>query len=99
MAELKLDLPSDLLKVLEGLGDPQRAIKECVVLELYRRGEISSGKEKLEAELRDLDGGRQRGCADGSSAYLALPCRRPCFARQSPLAPLHFSDNWRSPDI
>ena len=44
MAELKLDLPPDLLKVLESLGDPQQTIKECVVLELYRRGEISSGK-------------------------------------------------------
>jgi predicted HTH domain antitoxin len=44
MAELKLDLPPDLLEVLKSLGDPQQAIKECVVLELYRRGEISSGK-------------------------------------------------------
>ncbi len=44
MAELKLDLPPDLLEVLESLGDPQQTIKECVVLELYRRGEISSGK-------------------------------------------------------
>jgi predicted HTH domain antitoxin len=44
MAELKLDLPPDLLEVLESLGDPRQAIKECVVLELYRRGEISSGK-------------------------------------------------------
>jgi predicted HTH domain antitoxin len=44
MAELKLDLPPDLLDVLESLGDPQQTIKECVVLELYRRGEISTGK-------------------------------------------------------
>jgi predicted HTH domain antitoxin len=44
MAELKLDLPPDLLEVLERLGDPRQAIKECVVLELYRRGEISTGK-------------------------------------------------------
>jgi predicted HTH domain antitoxin len=44
MAELKLDLPPELLEVLESLGDPQQTIKECVVLELYRRGEISSGK-------------------------------------------------------
>ena len=44
MAELKLDLPPDLLELLESLGDPQQTIKECVVLELYRRGEISSGK-------------------------------------------------------
>jgi predicted HTH domain antitoxin len=44
MAELKLDLPPDLLEVLESLGDPQQTIKECVVLELYQRGEISSGK-------------------------------------------------------
>jgi predicted HTH domain antitoxin len=44
MAELKLDLQPDLLEVLESLGDPQQTIKECVVLELYRRGEISSGK-------------------------------------------------------
>jgi len=44
MAELKLDLPPDLLEVLKSLGDPQQTIKECVVLELYRRGEISSGK-------------------------------------------------------
>ncbi|MFA0768839.1 MAG: hypothetical protein OXFUSZZB_002167, partial [Candidatus Fervidibacter sp.] len=32
MAELKLDLPPDLLEVLESLGDPQQTIKECVVL-------------------------------------------------------------------
>lgn len=44
MAELKLDLPPDLLKVLQELGDPQQTVKECVVLELYRRGEISTGK-------------------------------------------------------
>ena len=44
MAELKLDLPPDLLELLKSLGDPQQTIKECVVLELYRRGEISSGK-------------------------------------------------------
>ncbi len=44
MAEVKLDLPPDLLKLLQGMGDVQQTIKECIVLELYRRGEISSGK-------------------------------------------------------
>lgn len=44
MAEVKLDLPPDLLKLLQEMGDVQQAIKECVVLELYRRGEISTGK-------------------------------------------------------
>lgn len=43
MAEVKLDLPPDLLKLLEGMGDVQRAIKECIVLELYRRGTFSEG--------------------------------------------------------
>lgn len=44
MAEVKLDLPADLLKLLQGMGDVEQTIKECIVLELYRRGEISSGK-------------------------------------------------------
>ena len=44
MAEVKLDLPPDLLKLLQEMGDVQQTIKECIVLELYRRGEISSGK-------------------------------------------------------
>ncbi len=44
MAEVKLDLPPDLLKLLQGMGDVQQTIKECIVLELYRRGEISTGK-------------------------------------------------------
>ncbi len=51
MAEVKLDLPPDLLKLLQGMDDVQQAIKECVVLELYRRGEISTGKA---AELLGL---------------------------------------------
>ncbi|MCS7188029.1 MAG: UPF0175 family protein [Armatimonadetes bacterium] len=44
MAEVKLDLPPDLLNLLQGMGDVEQAIKECIVLELYQRGEISTGR-------------------------------------------------------
>jgi predicted HTH domain antitoxin len=44
MSELKFDLPPELLALLQELGEPAAAAKECVVLELYRRGLISSGK-------------------------------------------------------
>ena len=43
MAEVKLDLPPDLLKVLESLGDLQQTIRECIVLELYRMGRKKNG--------------------------------------------------------
>lgn len=44
MSELKVDLPTELLTLLQELGEPATAVKECVVLELYRRSLISSGK-------------------------------------------------------
>ena len=44
MSELKFDLPPELFTLLQELGEPAAAVKECVVLELYRRGVISSGK-------------------------------------------------------
>ncbi len=44
MSELKLDVPPELLSILRELGEPSETVKECVVLELYRRGVISSGK-------------------------------------------------------
>jgi predicted HTH domain antitoxin len=45
MSTISLDLGEDLMAVLHQLNQPvQRAVLELVVLELYRRGMISSGK-------------------------------------------------------
>ena len=45
MNTIKLDLEEDLLALLHQLNQPvQRAVLELIVLELYRRGMISSGK-------------------------------------------------------
>jgi len=44
MSELKFDLQLELLELLREIGEPAVVAKECVVLELYRRGLISSGK-------------------------------------------------------
>jgi predicted HTH domain antitoxin len=44
MSELKFEVPPELVSLLQELGEPTVAAKECVVLELYRRGVISSGK-------------------------------------------------------
>lgn len=52
MSELRFDAPPELVTVLQELGDPNTTAKECVVLELYRRGVISSGKA---AELLKMD--------------------------------------------
>jgi predicted HTH domain antitoxin len=52
MGQLKLDLPPELVELLRELGEPPAAVKECVVLELYRRGLISSGKA---AELLEMN--------------------------------------------
>jgi predicted HTH domain antitoxin len=52
MSELRFDAPPELVTVLQELGDPDITAKECVVLELYRRGVISSGKA---AELLKMD--------------------------------------------
>ncbi len=51
MSQLKFDLPPELVGLLRELGEPTAAVKECVVLELYRRGMISSGKA---AELLEM---------------------------------------------
>ena len=45
MSTVKLDLEEDLVALLHQLNQPvQRAARELIVLELYRRGAISSGK-------------------------------------------------------
>jgi len=45
MSKIQLDLGEDLAATLQGLNQPlEQAIVELVVLELYRRGTISSGK-------------------------------------------------------
>ena len=51
MREVKFDLPPELVALLQELGEPEAAVKECVVLEIYRRGLISSGKA---AELLEM---------------------------------------------
>jgi len=52
MSQLKFDLPPELLELLREIGEPAAAVKECVVLELYRRGLVSSGKA---AELLEMN--------------------------------------------
>jgi len=52
MSELRFEAPPELVTVLQELGDPDTTAKECIVLELYRRGAISSGKA---AELLGMD--------------------------------------------
>jgi predicted HTH domain antitoxin len=52
MSELRFEAPPELVTALQELGDPDSAAKECVVLELYRRSAISSGKA---AELLGMD--------------------------------------------
>lgn len=45
MALVQLELDQDLVDLLEGLNrPPKQAARELIVLELYRQGEISSGK-------------------------------------------------------
>ena len=44
MSAVTCDLPPELMAVLRELGEPAPMMKECVVLELYRRGLLSSGK-------------------------------------------------------
>lgn len=45
MAAIKVDLDEDLVALLHQLNQPlQRTVRELIVLELYRRGIISSGK-------------------------------------------------------
>jgi predicted HTH domain antitoxin len=44
VSEVTCDLPPELMAVLRELGEPAPMVKECVVIELYRRGLLSSGK-------------------------------------------------------
>ena len=44
MSEVTCDLAPELMAVLRELGEPAPMVKECVVIELYRRGLLSSGK-------------------------------------------------------
>jgi hypothetical protein len=56
MASTNLDLGEELGAVLEGLGQPvEQAAREMIVLELYRRSVISSGKAALLLGLQRLD--------------------------------------------
>jgi predicted HTH domain antitoxin len=71
MSTLKPELEDDLAALLQSLNQPlERAVREILVLELYRRGSISSGKA---AELLGLP--RADFIRHASSlgiAYLAL---------------------------
>jgi hypothetical protein len=52
MRAVTLELDDDLIAVLQGLNPSvSRAVRELIVLELYRRAEISVGKA---AELLDM---------------------------------------------
>jgi predicted HTH domain antitoxin len=52
MQTLKLDLPQDLVALLQGFNQPiEESARELMVLELYRRAVISSGKA---AELMSM---------------------------------------------
>jgi predicted HTH domain antitoxin len=56
MASTNMDLGEELGAVLEGLGQPvEQAAREMIVLELYRRSLISSGKAALLLGLQRLD--------------------------------------------
>jgi predicted HTH domain antitoxin len=44
MGEVTCELPPELMALLRELGEPAPMVKECVVIELYRRGLLSSGK-------------------------------------------------------
>jgi predicted HTH domain antitoxin len=45
MPAMQLELGEDLVALLHGLNQPvEEAARELIVLELYRRGKISSGK-------------------------------------------------------
>ena len=52
MRAIICDLPPEIVVVLRELGEPAPMVQECVVIELYRRGLLSSGKA---AELLDMD--------------------------------------------
>lgn len=52
MSTVKLDLEDELVSLLQQLNLPvERAARELIVLELYRRGAVSSGKA---AQLLDM---------------------------------------------
>ncbi len=45
MSTLKIDLEEDLANLLQQVSQPlERAVKESVILELYRRGLLSGGR-------------------------------------------------------
>jgi predicted HTH domain antitoxin len=45
MSTTAVDLDDDVVAALHGLNQPlEQAARECIVLELYRRGAIASGK-------------------------------------------------------
>lgn len=45
MSRVRLELDDDLVAVLQQLDEPiERAVRELIVLELYRRATISEGK-------------------------------------------------------
>lgn len=52
MSTIRLDLKEDLASLLQSLNQPmEQAVVELIVLELYRRGALSSGKA---AEMLDM---------------------------------------------
>ncbi len=52
MSAISVDLEQDLVALLQGDNQPvPQAARELIILELYRRGKISSGKA---AELLDM---------------------------------------------
>jgi predicted HTH domain antitoxin len=52
MSKVTCDLSPELMAVLRELGEPAPVVKECVVIDLYRRGLLSSGKA---SELLGMD--------------------------------------------
>lgn len=56
MSVVRLDLEEELVTLLHQLNQPvQRTVREMIVLELYRRGLISSGKAAQLLSMSRLD--------------------------------------------
>ncbi len=52
MSSVTIELDQELVDLLHNVGNPQDKLKEYLVLEMYRRREVSSGKA---AELLDME--------------------------------------------
>lgn len=56
MSTVKIDLEEDLIALLHQTNQPlEKAAREMIVLELYRRGSLSSGKAAELLEIPRLD--------------------------------------------